>query len=377
MSTSLGPTKGAEKAQAASGQWEARPGLARVLRFGIFAAPLLVSIIFTWSAGRIAPPESLGMNRWLWIAIVFVLANVLLAGLRKLTSRLVPLVALMKLTLVFPDHAPSRTKATLRQANSRRLLREIEEAKANGEDSSEIHYADYLVQLLKDVNDHDRLTRGHSERVRVYAEMIGEEIGLSDDEDRKEQSLNPPTAGGSHLGPDQPQHAEISLEAPHVEQEHKEEERHQVCKDEDEIEVAHEQLLGVSEGRGVAGLERLRSTGGNRGPRAAHVGETDRQSSEWFRNHHRMGRRVAIRPTGLRHVDRSPPIGAGLPGVEPTECLFPLRLLPLVQLSESPLPLFDVVDSRSDRVQAAEEEDDDGQRSHPRTRDAAPLEVEE
>jgi hypothetical protein len=185
MSTLAGPTTGAEKSAAASEQWEARPGLARVLRFGIFAAPLLVSILFTWTAGRVAPPESLGMNRWLWIGCVFVLANVLLALLRKATSRLVPLVALMKMTLVFPDQAPSRTKATLRQSNSRRLLREIEEAEKRGEDSSEIRYADYLVQLLKELNDHDRLTRGHSERVRAYAEMIGEEIGLNGDDMNK------------------------------------------------------------------------------------------------------------------------------------------------------------------------------------------------
>ena len=32
--------------------------------------------------------------------------------------------------------------------------------------------------LLKDLAKHDRLTRGHSERVRAYSEIIGEELGL-------------------------------------------------------------------------------------------------------------------------------------------------------------------------------------------------------
>jgi len=85
-----------------------------LLRILIFAGPLLLSFAFSVAAGRIAPADEIGIHRWLWIAIVFVLANILLLVLRRLAARLIPLVALMKLTLVFPDNAPSRTKAALR-----------------------------------------------------------------------------------------------------------------------------------------------------------------------------------------------------------------------------------------------------------------------
>jgi hypothetical protein len=155
------------------------------LRVSILLLPVVVAVGFTWLVGRLLSPGRLGFNRWVWIGLVFVLANFLLAGLRQVTRRLTPLVALMKLTLVFPDHAPSRTKATLRKSNSRTLLRQMEEARARGDTTGEAVHGDYLVQMLKEINDHDRLTRGHSERVRAYSEMLGEELGLGEDDMNK------------------------------------------------------------------------------------------------------------------------------------------------------------------------------------------------
>ena len=181
--SSAGPTQGADRhTSALQSGWTARPGLAKLLRGVIFALPLLISFGFSIAAGRVAPAERVGINRWVWILIVFLLANVLLVVMRRLTNRLIPLVALMKLTLVFPDNAPSRTKAALRKSNSRTMLRSMREAQAGGETTGEALHGDYLVQLLREVNDHDRLTRGHSERVRAYAELLGAEIGLDDDD---------------------------------------------------------------------------------------------------------------------------------------------------------------------------------------------------
>ncbi len=181
-----GPTQGAERHSAAiEHSWTSHPWLARLLRVSIFAVPLAVSFAFSISAGRIAPADELGMNRWLWIGVVFLLANILLLVLRSLTSRLIPLVALMKMTLVFPDNAPSRTKAALRKSNSRTMLRDMRAAQERGDTSGEALHGDYLVQLLQEVNDHDRMTRGHSERVRAYSELLGAELGLDEDEMHK------------------------------------------------------------------------------------------------------------------------------------------------------------------------------------------------
>ena len=94
---------------------------------------MLLSFGFSIMAGRVAPADELGMHRWVWIGLVFALSTALLIVLRRLASKLVPLVALMKLTLVFPDNAPSRTKAALRQSNSRAMLRDMEAVRACGE----------------------------------------------------------------------------------------------------------------------------------------------------------------------------------------------------------------------------------------------------
>ncbi len=159
-----GPTQGAERHAATVNRWKSHPLLARLVRVAIFIAPLASSVTFTWIAGIVLPPERLGVNRWVWIGLVFVAANGLLYVVSRLTRQLLPLVALMKLTLVFPDNAPSRTKATLRRSNSRTMLRQMEEARARGETTGAALHGDYLVQLLKEINEHDRLTRGHSER---------------------------------------------------------------------------------------------------------------------------------------------------------------------------------------------------------------------
>ncbi len=180
-----GPTQGAERHADAIERWKSRPWLARTLRVAIAVAPLILSIGYTVTVGRVLPPERLGVHRWVWIGLVFVTANLLLFGLTRLTRRLMPLVALMKLTLVFPDNAPSRTRSALRSSNSRTMLRQMEQSRARGDVTGETIHGDYLVQLLKEVNEHDRLTRGHSERVRAYSELLGEQIGLDDDDMHK------------------------------------------------------------------------------------------------------------------------------------------------------------------------------------------------
>lgn len=175
-----GPTQGAERHQAKLDRWDAHPWMARLLRWSIVLLPLAVSLLFTLAMGRYFPAERLGLNRWVWVGVVFIGANLLLIVLSRLTRKLLPLVALMRLTLVFPDHAPSRSRAVLRKSNSRTMLRELQEAAARGDAAPAVSHADYLVQLLQDINEHDRLTRGHSERVRAYAELLGEELDLSE-----------------------------------------------------------------------------------------------------------------------------------------------------------------------------------------------------
>jgi len=90
----------------------------------------------------------------------------------------VPIVALFKISLVFPDSAPSRFSTALRTGTVKQLKRKM--AAGELETSTPQEAAEQLIGIAAALNAHDRLTRGHTERVRAYSVMIGEEMGLDD-----------------------------------------------------------------------------------------------------------------------------------------------------------------------------------------------------
>ncbi len=121
----LGPTQGAERHETDVRRWQQRPRAAAALRIAIFALPLLLSLAFTLAVGRWYPPDVVGVNRWVWIGVVFVVANLFLLVLVRLAKAFTPLASLMALSLVFPDQAPSRAKSALRSSSSAKMLRSV------------------------------------------------------------------------------------------------------------------------------------------------------------------------------------------------------------------------------------------------------------
>lgn len=103
-------------------------------------------------------------------------------GTQRATRRVAPLVMLLKMSLVFPDEAPSRFGAAMRSGSLRSLARRFERS---GPAHPEQAAAEALVGLITQLGRHDRLTRGHAERVRAYSVMLGEQIGLSPDDLQK------------------------------------------------------------------------------------------------------------------------------------------------------------------------------------------------
>ena len=97
----------------------------------------------------------------------------------RVFRKLLPLAALLKLSLVFPDEAPSRFKIALRSGSVEDLAGRIAATKSAAEAATPSEAAARLLELVAALNIHDRLTRGHCERVRAYSVMIGEELGLS------------------------------------------------------------------------------------------------------------------------------------------------------------------------------------------------------
>ncbi len=96
------------------------------------------------------------------------------------TRRLMPLASLLNMTLVFPDQAPSRFSVALRSNTIKRLKSRYEDVKSDGLGDEASSAAATAVELIGLLSSHDRLTRGHTERVRAHALLIAEEMGVSD-----------------------------------------------------------------------------------------------------------------------------------------------------------------------------------------------------
>jgi hypothetical protein len=171
-----GPTRGAiEHCE----RWEGRHGAALALRVSMLVFPVALSLAITAVAGRIfARPGDLGPAIVWWLTISAI-ATLTLTLTNRLMRRFLPIVAMLRLSLVFPDQAPSRFKMALRTGT----VRQLEKKAATGALGADVRTsAETLLVLAATLGDHDRLTRGHSERVRAYTNMIAQEMKLGAEE---------------------------------------------------------------------------------------------------------------------------------------------------------------------------------------------------
>ena len=165
----------------ANDEWKPRRALAVLLRVVIIVCPLLAGLAASRAvAGSLRRPADLA-GKALWMLIVTGFAFVAFQLARRLLERLTPLTFLLNLNLVFPDQAPSRFKTALRSESARDIERKLQQA--NEDDAVSLpmaaEHAQSLVGLVSQLSDHDRRTRGHSERVRAYSDIIAEQLDLS------------------------------------------------------------------------------------------------------------------------------------------------------------------------------------------------------
>jgi putative nucleotidyltransferase with HDIG domain len=166
-----------------STRWTPRPLQARLIRVAALVAPIVASIVFVALVSKVfpAPLESF----WLYLAWWVVLtgaATLVLIAVDRLARLLLPLAVLFKLSLVFPDQAPSRFRTALNSRSVGTLEERVASAKAGQAGATPVEAAEELLALVAALDTHDPLTRGHSDRVRAYAQMIAEEMNLSAEE---------------------------------------------------------------------------------------------------------------------------------------------------------------------------------------------------
>ncbi len=159
--------------------WKPRPKLALAIRLGVFAVPIAVAIAVTTGVGRLVDRHTWPLSgRIGWIGAMFVVATLVSTAVARKTDRLLPLSALCHLNLAFPEEAPNRVKLALRMGNTGRVEKVLEEFRTNGLAADPQSAALQTLELVNLLNEHDRKTRGHSEKVRALADVIAEELDL-------------------------------------------------------------------------------------------------------------------------------------------------------------------------------------------------------
>jgi putative nucleotidyltransferase with HDIG domain len=166
-------------------RWKARPVAAGALRLLILLVPAAAAVGITILLRPLVPFPRTTMPRAAWWVGFLGLGVATAMFVERVGRRLLPLVMMLKLSMLFPDRAPSRY-AVAREAGSVRKLRaRLIELTDQPEAEQEAWSAQRILALAIALQSHDRQTRGHSERVRVFTDLLADEMKIpGEDRDR-------------------------------------------------------------------------------------------------------------------------------------------------------------------------------------------------
>ena len=157
-------------------RWTARPRLATAVRVAVFLGPVLTSFAAAWGATRMLPPSSGLAGQAVHLGVLVVVSTVVLLVLDRAARRLLPLVTLLDLSLLFPHSAPSRLRVAREAIRRRPIEEQLARVREAGADPSTA--ATEILSLVAALSSHDRPTRGHAERVRMFTDLIAEQMRL-------------------------------------------------------------------------------------------------------------------------------------------------------------------------------------------------------
>jgi len=137
--------------------------------------PLVASTGCLYLVSRLLPE---GASRTWWgLTALLVTAVVVAVTVERAARRLLPLAVLLKLSMIFPDRAPSRLKVARTAAVRQPKPEPIRDGSAARPTST----SELVLNLVSALGAHDRRTRGHSERVRLLCDMLARELKLDQD----------------------------------------------------------------------------------------------------------------------------------------------------------------------------------------------------
>lgn len=160
--------------------WSAHWGQALAARLGYLALPAAIGATGGYAADAALRPVVASTTIALGIGMVVAILVAIITA--RALRPLLPLAMLLRLSLVFPDRAPSRFRIALRVGNPKRAEAWAARSLCTTQSTTASEQAAQLLTLCAALNVHDRRTRGHSERVRALTELVAEELGLPEPE---------------------------------------------------------------------------------------------------------------------------------------------------------------------------------------------------
>jgi HD-GYP domain-containing protein (c-di-GMP phosphodiesterase class II) len=145
--------------------------LAGLTRLGLLGVPLVAALLVV----RLLHQFVLGgIAVWAQLAISVVAGIVVALLAERATRRFLPLPALLRMSMLFPGRAPSRLLVTRRAGSNEGLSRMLA-----ARDPDPQQAATTMMALIGALAAHDKRSRGHSERVRLFTDMVAEELTLT------------------------------------------------------------------------------------------------------------------------------------------------------------------------------------------------------
>jgi putative nucleotidyltransferase with HDIG domain len=162
-------------------RWDRRRAAATGVRAAIIGGPLAGSVIAMAVLSRVLPSPGAHagvLARVGWWAAILVGSLVAMWLVDRATRRLAPLAALLDMAVLFPGRAPSRLRVARKAGDLRQLQALTNHANKLDARNGLADAAEQILALVGSLRAHDRHTRGHSERVRVYTDLIAAEMRL-------------------------------------------------------------------------------------------------------------------------------------------------------------------------------------------------------
>ncbi|HMC52489.1 MAG TPA: HD domain-containing phosphohydrolase [Acidimicrobiales bacterium] len=156
-------------------RWTGRPVLGWMLGALALLMPVFVSMVVAWLVGHAYHRRPGWSQALLWWAVVLGMSTLALVAADRLCRRVLPLAALLRMSMVFPDRAPNRLAVARRAGSTADLQRRLEAGTFDGEPAQA---ATAVLAMAAGLSLHDRKTRGHSERVRALTDLIADELAL-------------------------------------------------------------------------------------------------------------------------------------------------------------------------------------------------------